>query len=268
MRIAFATYNIIRTMPGGDIHVAFTRILHRTKPDELVDEIPTFRADPLQPKCDNWCEYPVSDRANAVRQFFEAAKSDKALIKARWLYMIESDYVFMKPLPPPPQGAGDGQAWGFPFDYINPRGRPLEMRKLYPESAGPVDDIPNTGPAPVLMTRSDWEKVTPDWERLAAAIEGDEGLKSSLGWVREMYGFSVALALHKIRTDLTPHGKSRFISQLPIDSELGDAHAFHYTQVRLYMLVSLLSGGKGQGESDHDVLIRVPACLLFHHHQK
>jgi hypothetical protein len=42
-------------MPGGERHVGFTRILHRTKPDALMGEIETFRADPLQPKCDDWC---------------------------------------------------------------------------------------------------------------------------------------------------------------------------------------------------------------------
>lgn len=212
--------------------MAFTRILHRTKPDELMDEIPTFRADPLQPECDEWCEYPVSDRANAVQQFFDAAKADPSLIQAPWLYMIESDYVFMKPLQPPPANAGPGQAWGYPFDYIQPTRFPTEVEKLYPKSLGPVGDVPNSGPAPVLMLREDWERVTPDWERLAAVIEADEGLKKKLGWVREMYGFSAALAIHKIDIDLTDSPAGRFIVQLPIDDALGEAHAFHYTQVR------------------------------------
>jgi hydroxyproline O-arabinosyltransferase len=91
MRIAYATYKLVQAMPGGERHVAFTRILHRTQPDALMDEMPTFRADPLQPACDEWCEYPVSDRANAVRQFFEAAAKNTSMIKAKWLYMIESE---------------------------------------------------------------------------------------------------------------------------------------------------------------------------------
>lgn len=54
LRIAYATYKLVQRMPGGDRHAAFTRILHRTKPDSLMGEIETFRADPLQPKCDDW----------------------------------------------------------------------------------------------------------------------------------------------------------------------------------------------------------------------
>ena len=61
-RIMAGSFRLAQQMPGGEKMVAITRILHRTKPDELMDEIPTFRADPLQPKCDDWCEFPVSDR--------------------------------------------------------------------------------------------------------------------------------------------------------------------------------------------------------------
>lgn len=56
MRIAWATWKLVREMPGGEKMVEFTRVLHRTRDDALVEEIPTFRADPLQPKCDGWCE--------------------------------------------------------------------------------------------------------------------------------------------------------------------------------------------------------------------
>lgn len=34
-------------------------------------------------ECDAWCEYPVADRPNAVRQFLDAAKKDPSLIKVR-----------------------------------------------------------------------------------------------------------------------------------------------------------------------------------------
>ncbi len=83
-----ATYKLTLGMPGGERHTGFTRVLHRGSPDELMDEVPTFRANPLQPACDNWCEYPVSDRANAVRQFLEAAQRDSSLIKVRSVCLV------------------------------------------------------------------------------------------------------------------------------------------------------------------------------------
>ena len=48
-------------------------------------QVPSFRADPLTPACDTWCEFPVSDRPNAVMQFFKAAAKDPSMIKVRLL---------------------------------------------------------------------------------------------------------------------------------------------------------------------------------------
>lgn len=141
----------------------------------------------------------------------------------------------MKPLEVPSlEDAKPGRAWAFLFDYIRPSNHPKLMQRIFPSSSGPISAIPSTGPAPVLMHVSDWEKVTPEWERLAAEIEADAEMKEQLGWVREMYGFSAALALLGIDVDVTSAPNNRFIAQLPVDKELGKAHAFHYTFCTIY----------------------------------
>lgn len=33
-------------------------------------QVPTFRATPLHPECDTYCDFPVADRANAVMQWW------------------------------------------------------------------------------------------------------------------------------------------------------------------------------------------------------
>lgn len=38
-RIMVATWQLMRKMPGGEKHVAMTRILHRMTPDEVMDEV-------------------------------------------------------------------------------------------------------------------------------------------------------------------------------------------------------------------------------------
>jgi hypothetical protein len=85
-----------------------------------LQEIPTFRAMPLTPKCDGWCEFPVADRPNAVKQFFAAAASDASLIKAPWILMLETDYVWMTPLQNVPRAETDAPGWFFPYGYIVP----------------------------------------------------------------------------------------------------------------------------------------------------
>jgi len=72
-------------------------------------------------------------------------------------------------------------------------------------------------------------QVTPDWERLTAHIEADPESKKKLGWVREMYAFSVALALQGIKVDLAKPPLNPLITQPPADATLGQAAMFHYT---------------------------------------
>lgn len=236
MRIAYASYRMILELPGGERHTAFTRILHRTDRDKdpLAEEIPTFRADPLQPECDDWCEYPVSDRANAVKQFWKYGQKAE-ILKEDWFYAIESDYVFMKPLELPSGKDAKSKAYGFSFYYINPAMHPEEMKVLYP--GGDPSKVAGTGPAPILMTLENWLKVTEEWERLAALIESKDKIKQRLGWVREMYGFSVALAIKGIEVELDGTDKNRFISELPHFNGLGNAHAYHYTLATIFKTI-------------------------------
>uniref|UniRef100_A0A061QV19 Hydroxyproline O-arabinosyltransferase-like domain-containing protein n=1 Tax=Tetraselmis sp. GSL018 TaxID=582737 RepID=A0A061QV19_9CHLO len=229
-RIMYGTYLKVQSMPGGEKLVAFTRILHRTKPDVLYDEIPTFRAEPLTPACDNWCEFPVSDRPDAVEQWLKAAESDPSMIRAPWILMIETDYVWHKPLQAPRADSG-ALSIAFPFGYIVPNAPPLRgvMRLMYPEEKGPLSDIPNTGPAPMLLRTGELRLLVPDWKRLAAHIEAHAETKQKLGWVREMYAWSVAAALNNVKFDLHLPPKQKLIVQPPADREIGDAAMFHYT---------------------------------------
>jgi hypothetical protein len=59
--------------------------------------------------------------------------------------------------------------------------------------------------------------VVPEWERLTAHIEADPESKEKLGWVREMYAFSVATALAGLRLDMQPPPGSPLIAQPPAD---------------------------------------------------
>lgn len=83
--------------------------------------------------------------------------------------------------------------------------------------------------------------MTPDWERLTAHIEADPESKEKLGWVREMYAFSVALALQGIKVNLAKPPLNTLITQPPADATLGQAAMFHYTWGSVFQNAS---GGK------------------------
>ncbi|CAL8467638.1 g7176 [Coccomyxa elongata] len=230
-RIMYGTYKQVQKMPGGEKLVGFTRILHRTSHDLLMDEVPSFRADPLTPSCDTWCEFPVSDRPNAVMQFLRAAQKDPTMIKAPWLLMIETDYVWMKPLQAPPAENPSSRPMAYPFNYIVPSAPAVEgvMRKMYPAELGPLSNVHGTGPAPVMMRFDEWLEVAPEWERLTAHIEADPESKEKLGWVREMYAFSVAMALKQVEPEILACPQCTLIAQPPADRAIGAAAMFHYT---------------------------------------
>lgn len=84
------------------------------------------------------------------------------LEQAPWLLMIETDYVWHKPLAAPgPAEDRSIKSIGFPFGYISPTSWGLEsvIRKMYPAERGPTSNIPNSGPAPILMRVDEWIKV-------------------------------------------------------------------------------------------------------------
>jgi hypothetical protein len=69
----------------------------------------------------------------------------------------------------------------------------------------------------------------PDWERITAEIEASDEAKESLGWVREMYAFSLACALQGVKLDLQLPPKNKLMVQPPADHTLGSASMMHYT---------------------------------------
>ena len=81
-RIMYGTYKKVRDLPGSELRY-FTRLLHRSDDDILMGEVPTVRVDPLTPKCDQWCEFPVSDRPDAVAKWLPAGWKSTPEIQSR-----------------------------------------------------------------------------------------------------------------------------------------------------------------------------------------
>ena len=94
---------------------------------------------------------------------------------------------------------------------------------------GDQKTIPCSGPAPVIIRHADLVKLMPKWEEYAAFIESDSEAKDKLGWVREMYAYSIAAAAEGIEHDVQEPDQTVLISQPPADDSLHKASAFHYT---------------------------------------
>ena len=79
-------------------------------------------------------------------------------VQAPWLLLIETDYVWVKPLQAPPAHDPSAKGMAYPFNYIVPQAPALEavMRKMFPAELGPLTLIPGSGPAPVMMRFDEW----------------------------------------------------------------------------------------------------------------
>lgn len=247
-RLMYASYLLVQKMPEGEKMTGFTRILHRTVPDLLMEEVPTFHVwDVIRPECDGWCDYPVANRPNAIMQFFRAAAKDHTLIKGAWVVMTECDYIWMKPARAP----GDAYDRAVPglqyfFDYIMPQHPDAApyIQKLFGKGKD-INEVPASGPAPVMIRFDDWLVIGSDYERMSFEMEADAAMVKQLGWVREMYAWDVACALHpeiKIVTDKPP--SSTLMVQAPFDEGVFNASFVHYTWGAIYHEGLASKGGK------------------------
>ncbi|PSC74116.1 hypothetical protein C2E20_2633 [Micractinium conductrix] len=231
----YGTFLRAQRMPGGDKMAAFTRILTRHEDDALSPVVPTWRSDPLVPGCGHGgpgrCPYVVAERPTAVLRFLVAAEQDPSLIQAPWLCLMESDFAFIRPLQAPGPAESGVTSLAFEYQYIAPTAPGLQpfMRQLYPPGLGPVSDIVGSGPSPVLARVAEWVQVAPRWEGLTQQMEADPAMVKKLGWVREMYAWSVAVAVERLKLDYTPPPDNRLMIQVPVDYSLGKAAMIHYT---------------------------------------
>ncbi|KAI3790534.1 hypothetical protein L2E82_03643 [Cichorium intybus] len=90
-RIMYYWYKKVKVMPESEMG-EFTRILHSGKPDNLMDEIPTFVVDPLPSGLDRG--YIVLNRPWAFVQWLE-----RATIAEEYILMAEPIHIFVNPLP-------------------------------------------------------------------------------------------------------------------------------------------------------------------------
>ncbi|KAK1277414.1 hypothetical protein QJS04_geneDACA007378 [Acorus gramineus] len=243
-RIMYYWYKQVRGMPGSEMG-GFTRILHSGSEDGLMDEIPTVVVDPLPAGLDRG--YVVLNRPWAFVQWLE-----KATIEEDYILMAEPDHIFLKPLPNLARG---GFPAAFPFFYIKPTENMKIIRKYYPKEKGNVTDIDPIGNSPVIIKKSELEKIAPTWMNVSLKMKDDPETDKAFGWVLEMYAYAVASALHKVQHVL----RKDFMIQPPWDSNVGNSFIIHFTYGCDYNMKGKLTYGKiGEWRFDKRSYLRGP----------
>jgi hypothetical protein len=226
-RVMYATYLAAAKADGPNtVMKAFTRVLHRTTDDDLMTEVPTQRFAPARPACDAYCDFPVSDRSVALAQW--ALTPDAA--RCSHILMVETDYLFVRALPRHILPA-EGHAVGFHFGYISPTDPKTAhiSRRYFPEAAGPLDAVAQTGNAPQLLASADFKRIMPAWVDMQRRIDADPEAVREYNWVRDMYGYTFAAAQCNVRHHVPLVPFNPLMVQPPADVVLGDAAILHYT---------------------------------------
>ncbi|OIW03100.1 hypothetical protein TanjilG_07252 [Lupinus angustifolius] len=170
----------------------FTRILHSGKPDQFMDEIPTFVADPLPSGMDQG--YVVLNRPWAFVQWLQQAD-----IKEDYILMSEPDHIIVKPIP---NLATKEHGAAFPFFYIEPKKYENVLRKYFSEDKGPITNIDPIGNSPVIVSKESLKRIAPTWMNVSLAMKKDPKTDEAFGWVLEMYAYAVASALEGVPNTL------------------------------------------------------------------
>ncbi|CAA0841417.1 Unknown protein [Striga hermonthica] len=225
-RIMYYWFKKKKQLPMGN----FTRVLHSEKPDNLMDEIPTFLVDPLPPGYD--MGYVVLNRPWAFIQWLELSK-----IEEDYILMAEPDHIFLKPLP---NLAYEDYPAGYPFFYIKPDKRANIIRKFYPEEMGPLTNIDPIGNSPVIIRKDLLKIIAPTWMNISVRMKSDPETDKAFGWVLEMYAYAVASALHGVQHIL----RKEFQLQPPWDLETANIYILHYTYALDYNSKGELTFGK------------------------
>ncbi|KAG4931340.1 hypothetical protein AAZX31_17G202000 [Glycine max] len=230
-RVMYYWFKKVRDEGGDESGMGgFTRILHSGKPDQFMDEIPTFVAQPLPAGMDQG--YIVLNRPWAFVQWLQQAD-----IKEDYILMSEPDHIIVKPIP---NLARDGLGAAFPFFYIEPKKYETVLRKYFPKEKGPISNIDPIGNSPVIVGKEFLKKIAPTWMNVSLAMKKDPETDKAFGWVLEMYAYAVASALHGVRNIL----HKDFMIQPPWDKEIGKTYIIHYTYGCDYTMKGELTYGK------------------------
>ncbi|XP_015971939.1 hydroxyproline O-arabinosyltransferase 1 isoform X1 [Arachis duranensis] len=232
-RVMYYWFKKMRDQGGPESAMGgFTRILHSGKPDQFMDEIPTFVAQPLPAGVDQVQGYIVLNRPGAFVQWLQQAD-----IKEDYILMSEPDHIIVKPIP---NLARDGLGAAFPFFYIEPKKYEKVLRKYFPEEKGPITNIDPIGNSPVIVAKESLKKIAPTWMNVSLAMKKDPETDKAFGWVLEMYAYAVSSALHGVGNIL----HKEFMIQPPWDKKIGNTYIIHYTYGCDYNMKGELTYGK------------------------
>lgn len=135
-----------------------------------------------------------------------------------------ADHILLKPVE---LGAvAKGHPLAFMFSYVNFVEHEQALAPHLETAGCSAKDAARTGNSPSLMHRDDLARLAPGWRDFSLALHEDPAVRAAVGWVGEMYGFSLAACSARMWITLQTQ---ELMLHPPFDTKLGEASIIHYT---------------------------------------
>ena len=173
----------------------FTRLVANRDgdPDGLEGEIPSYFVKEYGHRdLARFHGYRVINRPYSVVQFLRTPYW-KERVTEQYVYVAETDHILLQPLP---NRATLGSPMAYVFNYMGPNpAHSSIISRMWPDggSSG-YKRVQPIGPSPVVIHKLDLERIAHEWHETAVALKTDQEADSRLGWVIEMWGYSIAAA--------------------------------------------------------------------------
>jgi len=161
----------------------------------------------------------VINRPWSVKKWFETTETTSP-----YVLILEPDHLMVKM---PPCTASENEALAAEFSYMNGRDIREAIAQYMPGwSLDEALTIPPTGPSPVLIHREQLGKLVNDWYDMSVELQHNEDMQPKLGWVLEMWGFSMAAARNNVKVRVDPNLKIEPPGQTELNDDIS---IIHYT---------------------------------------
>lgn len=192
-------------------------------------EIPTVVVNPLSKELEKISQgFALLNRPHAVLQWVERCMPK---IPEHFVLLAEPDHLFIRA---PPLWATYNRMSAFPFSYMNPKDeKNAKIIQKYNPKGIPLRVFRPMGPSPLMISKKQLALIAEPWFNISFSLQQDVEASETWGWISEMYGFSIAVAV-TLGSQNQVTMRPEFMVQPPWDSGLngknGKRAAFiHYT---------------------------------------
>lgn len=170
--------------------------------------------------------FVVMNRPHSVKAFVEDSAAMARLVAEEYIMIAETDHVWLQPLR---NLATPTVPYAFHFGYMEPRFRAPLIERFCKGGAARMDPV---GPSPLIIHVRQLRALVGPWLDMSHRLKTDADADAQLGWVLEMWGYSIAAACadvrHLVSAEVQFEGGSIGSHERPMAA----FKIFHYTCAR------------------------------------